>query len=100
MKTESLNTTLVVSDLEELSAADAGDLRTKVRGALEPSHTTLDVNLSKTRFIDSSGLGALIALHKTMCTRGGRIRLVNPAPSVQQILELTRLHQVMEIVKL
>jgi anti-sigma B factor antagonist len=50
-------------------------------------------------FLDSCGLGALISLHKTACTRNGAVRLLNPTPPVQQILELTRLHRVFEIVK-
>ena len=57
------------------------------------------MDLSQTRFVDSSGLGMLIALHKTMVGRGGSVRILNPTPSVQQILELTRLHRVFEIVK-
>jgi len=49
-------------------------------------------------FLDSSGLGTLISLHKTLRARNGTVRLLKPAPNVQQILELTRLHRVFEIV--
>jgi len=40
-----------------------------------------------------------VALQKTAAERQGRIRLLNPTPRVQQILELTRLHRVFEIVR-
>jgi len=99
VKIESFNTNLLVSDIPELSATAATELRDDVRAALEPSHQTLEVNLSRTVFVDSSGLGVLIALHKLMSQRGGRLHLVNPSHGVQQVLELTRLHQVLEIVK-
>jgi anti-sigma B factor antagonist len=59
----------------------------------------IEIDLSQTRFVDSCGLGALIALHKTACDRKGWMRLVNPTPAVQQILELTRLHRILEIVR-
>jgi len=59
----------------------------------------IEIDLSQTMFLDSCGLGALISLHKTACTRSGAVRLLNTTPPVQQILELTRLHRVFEIVK-
>ena len=77
----------------------AADFRDSVRAALKPQETMLDVDLAQITFIDSSGLAALIALHKTMCGRSGKMRVLQPAPPVLQILELTRLHQVMEIVR-
>jgi len=49
--------------------------------------------------VDSCGLGALVALHKTAAARGGVLRLINPTPPVQQILELTRMHRIFEIIK-
>ena len=56
--------------------------------------------MSRTRFLDSSGLGALISIHKTLCSRQGVVRIVNPTPQVQQILELTRMHRIFEIVRM
>jgi len=70
-----------------------------VRGSLADRLKNIDIDLSQTMFLDSCGLGALISLHKTACTRSGAVRLLNPTPPVQQILELTRLHRIFEIVK-
>lgn len=99
MKIQYQDKTLVLSDITELNAANSATLRDDARAALRTELTTIDVDLSQTRLVDSSGLGALIAMHKTMCARGGGVRIINPAPSVLQILELTRLHRVFEIVK-
>ena len=41
----------------------------------------------------------LISLHKTACSRQGSLRILNPTPGVLQILELTRMHRIFEIVK-
>jgi len=87
-----------VSGLSELIAANAAQVRDDIRAALPESATTLDLDLSSVTFLDSSGLGSLISLHKTMRSRNGTVRLINPAPNVRQILELTRLHRVFEIV--
>ena len=99
MMTKLEGSTLQVSSLKELNATNAAGFRDDIRAALAPPVTTLDVDLSATTFLDSSGLGALIALHKTMVQRGGSVRLLNPTPTVLQILELTRLHRILEIVK-
>ena len=48
-----------------------------------------------------SGLGALFALYKAANTNhdGVTLRLVNPRPSIQQLFELTQLHQLFEIAR-
>jgi anti-sigma B factor antagonist len=99
MKIQHQGNTLLVSGLTELNASNAGGLRDAVRSALTPQTTVLDIDLSGTGFLDSSGLGVLIALHKTVATTRGTVRILNPTPTAQQILELTRLHRVFEIVK-
>ena len=73
MKIQTQGNTLLVSGLTELNATNAGGFRDAVRAGLNAQVTHLDVDLSETRFLDSSGLGALIALHKTclLYTSGG-----------------------------
>ena len=99
MRLQLQGNTLLASGIAELNAANAALFRDEVRAALTDVVSLLDVDLSVTTFVDSSGLGALIALHKTMSMRGGAIRILKPTATVCQILELTRLHRVLEIVK-
>jgi len=99
MKIQNQGNTLLISGLSELNAANASGFRDAVRAALTPQITCLDVDLSETRFLDSSGLGALIALHKSVAANQGVLRIIRPTPTAQQILELTRLHRVFEILK-
>jgi len=91
--------TLLVTDLLELVAPNASQTRDAVRAAITPACRQLDIDLARMTFLDSSGLGALLSLHKTLALQQGRVRLLNPSPTVQQILELTRLHRVFEIVR-
>lgn len=88
----------VVTGLVELVAANAAQVRDEIRATLPATTTCLDLDLSAMTFLDSSGLGTLISLHKTLRARNGTVRLLKPTPNVQQILELTRLHRVFEIV--
>ena len=57
----------------------------------------VSIDLSNTRFIDSSGLGVLLSLNKSFRAQGGVLKLLNPSAAVLQLVELTRLHRVFEI---
>jgi anti-sigma B factor antagonist len=98
MKIEPHGTTLLISELTELNASNSGSFRDDVVAALTPQMTHLDLDMSETRFLDSSGLGALIALHKTLSAAHGSVRILRPTATARQILELTRLHRMFEIV--
>jgi anti-sigma B factor antagonist len=98
MKISTQGSSLRISDIPALNASTAPGLRDDARANVKSEHTSIDIDMSSTRFLDSSGLGALIALQKTMAQRSGALRIVNPSATVQQILELTRLHRVLEIV--
>ena len=89
--------TTVVTGLLELVAANAAQVRDGIRAALPATTVRLDLDLSALTFLDSSGLGTLVSLHKTLRSRNGTVRLLKPAPNVRQILELTRLDRVFEI---
>ncbi|MES2696935.1 MAG: STAS domain-containing protein [Verrucomicrobiota bacterium] len=93
---------LRISDIAELNAVNASSFREEIRAAMPASPDTIEIDLSQTRFVDSSGLGALFALYKAANTSGQdgvTLRLVNPRPSIQQLFELTQLHQLFEISK-
>lgn len=82
---------------KELNSSTVGAFRDHTHENLSADAEVLDVDLAMTTFLDSTGLGALISFNKKMALRGGVVRLLNPAPAVQQILELTRMHRIFEI---
>jgi anti-sigma B factor antagonist len=97
MKLDNLGRTLRVSAVKELAAINANEFRDWIRESLADGQTDIEVDLSQTTFVDSCGLGALVALHKTATSRGGRLRLLSPQPQVHQLLHLTRMSQIFEI---
>jgi len=74
----------------------AGEFRTALLHLIDVGHHRLVVDLSSVEFVDSSGLGALVAALKTLrlLKGGGDIRLANVQPSVVALLEIIRLHRV------
>ena len=99
MKIETSGDVVRISALQQLGATNANAFRDWVRKSLSSDHKHIEIDLSEATFVDSCGLGALVALHKTVRSRGGTVKLLNPQPSIQQILELTRLNLVFEVVK-
>lgn len=98
MKVQTNGDTLNVSGIKELGAANSNVFRDQVKAEFREPQRNISIDLSQTNFVDSCGLGALISLHKATCNRNGTVRLINPTAPVQQILELTRMHRIFEIV--
>ena len=91
------NEVLTVGGFAELTAANSDRFGRKIRAGLN-GHTTIEIDLSRTTFMDCTGLGALIALRKLARARNGGVRLVNPTPTVQRLLDVVRAGQIFEIV--
>src|SRR5437879_9431513 len=88
---------LTVGRFAELSAANSELFRKQVCTALN-GHTTIEIDLSRTTFMDCAGLSALIALRNLAHGRNGVVRLVNPTPIVQQLFDVVRAGQMFEFV--
>lgn len=97
MKTRTQGDTLIITDFTELNTTNATWLQDLVRQSLAQTHKVIELDLSKVKFLDSTGISALISIHKTMCKRSGKIRLLGPTPAVSQILHLLSLNEVFEI---
>ena len=55
------------------------------------------VDMSNITFLDSSGLGALVAIWRSLSSREGEIKLCGLGPPVRTVFEITRMHRVFEI---
>ena len=98
MKFEIRGETLSVVGVRELGAENWQSFREEVRAALPDKLRIIEIDLSQTNFLDSCGLGALISLRKTATSRNGKLRLLNPTPRVRLLFDVTRMHNIFEIV--
>jgi anti-sigma B factor antagonist len=95
---EEVNGVVVVAILEErLDAHNSGDLKVEMQRLFEEGKKQVLVELKEVRFIDSSGLGALVSGFKNAISHHGTLKLVSLQPQVKSMFELTRLHRVFEI---
>lgn len=95
---ESRNSVLTLFVKEErLDAHNSGDLKAEMLRLFTEGNKNVLVDLKEVRFIDSSGLGALVSGFKNAISQQGNLKLSSLQPQVKSMFELTRLHRVFEI---
>lgn len=82
---------------ERIDAHNSGELKEYILDMIEQDEINIIVQLERVRFIDSSGLGALLSGYKNTAARSGKLALANLQPQVLSMFELTRLNRVFEI---
>ena len=82
--------------VEDLDASNAGDFKRDIAPVLE-AHPRLVLDLSRVRFVDSSGLGAFISCLRKLNAAGGDLKLCGMSRPVRAVFELVRMHRVFDI---
>lgn len=85
----------VVAAPEEIDITNAPDLRSALLEAAADGHGTLVLDMTETRFCDSSGIHTLLAAHKRAQSEGGELLLVIPSPSVLRIFAITGVDRIL-----
>ena len=81
-----------------LVAEDGADLfKDRVTAALDGGSKDLLIDLSQVDYIDSGGVGALVAMFTRTGRRGGRLKLLCPTSRVCHVLDITGLMHVFEV---
>jgi anti-sigma B factor antagonist len=78
-----------------LNMVSAPKLREFVGDVILKGSNRIVVNLEKTSFMDSSGLGALIGCLKATRQAGGDLRIAAVHPQVKMVLQLTSMDRVL-----
>jgi anti-sigma B factor antagonist len=73
------------------------EVRQRVRAQLEQGRATVVVDLSRTEYVDSAGLGTLVLLNKEARAAGGCLVLAGLSDHVRDLLRLVRLDEVFTI---
>src|SRR3984893_307192 len=72
-------------------------LRGAIRGLVAGGNQKILLNLAGVRYIDSSGIGELIANYTTVGRSGGQLKLLNLTDKVQDLLVITKLLTVFDV---
>jgi anti-sigma B factor antagonist len=66
-------------------------LRESVRNLADQGKKKLLLNLAGVKYMDSSGIGELIANYTTLTRHGGQLKLLNLTDRIQNLLVITKL---------
>lgn len=77
---------------EETSA-----LRQAVRDLISQGKKKLVLNLAEVSYIDSSGVGELVAGYTAARNQGGELKLLNLTKKVHDLLQVTKLYTIFDI---
>ena len=72
-------------------------LQQSLRALVEQTEKKVLLNLAKVSYIDSSGLGELVAGYTTMEKNGGELKLLNLTDRVTELMMITKLLTVFDV---
>jgi len=76
---------------------EIGVLRTAVHDLVAQSRKKIILNLAEVDYLDSSGVGELVACFTTVRNAGGELKLLNLTQKVHDVLHVTKLYTVFDI---
>src|SRR6267378_1406121 len=68
----------------------------KIHSMVNQGHKNILVNLGGVSYVDSAGLGELVAAFTTVSRNGGKMKLVNMTKKMNDLLAITKLSNVFE----
>jgi anti-anti-sigma factor len=76
----------------DISLETVDVLREVLRGIVDSQAVAhIDVDMRAVSFLDSSGIGVLVAGQRAAAARGTTLMLTEPAPTVRMVLEIAHL---------
>ncbi len=85
----------VVTPKGRLNMVSAKELRATITDLVDSGTNRVIVDLAETTFLDSSGLGALVAGLKSARQAGGDLRIARATQQVLTVLSLTNMDKVL-----
>jgi anti-sigma B factor antagonist len=79
---------------EHFDAAHTADFKKMVDNQWKKGIRSVTIDMRLVKFIDSSGIGALLGIQKRLTNSEDPVVLANTTPNVSSIIELLRLHRV------
>lgn len=81
----------------QLVVGNRQELKDLIQAALDRGERKFVIDFSRTGYIDSSGLGALVSMSKRVRDAGGELRLSGLNDDLRSLFELTKLDTLFQI---
>ena len=96
-QTKDANGVTVVQVEGQLIVGNWQELKDLVQAVVEKGERRILIDFSRTGYIDSSGLGALVSISKRIREAGGELRLAGLNEDLRSLFELTKLDTLFSI---
>lgn len=93
------NTVLVKVSESSLSGDIAVKLKSMVVESIEEGALNIDLDLSETNYIDSSGIGKLLFINKKLAAIGGSLRIPKISTTLYDFLDSLTITKVIKVTK-
>lgn len=90
------NITIARLETEYLDAGNVKDFRRDIMPMLEGKSRVI-IDMSRLKFIDSSGLGAILFCSRQLSSSGGDLKLSGMLKSIRALSELMNMHRIFDI---
>jgi anti-anti-sigma factor len=81
----------------DLDSSNAQDIIKYVQGLSKNGLVHLVADFSKLRYINSTGLGAILRISKMLISKEGSFRIANPNESVFEIIEIVGANKLLNV---
>lgn len=90
---------IVALDGRIVLGEESNALREKVKSMMAAGKKKIVLNMDNITFIDSAGLGTLVAAHHSVKSQGASLRLCHLGSKFQEVLQITKLLTVFDVYK-
>jgi anti-anti-sigma factor len=73
------------------------EFRERVTSLVASGNKHILVNLNEVSYIDSAGVGSLVAMFLHVLKRGGRLKLIRPSERASRVLEIAQLLSIFDV---
>lgn len=87
---------VVTIPVAELDAANTAEFKRDMAPVLD-THAKVVLDLTRLRFVDSSGLGSFISCLRKLNEKQGDLKLCGMSKQVRAVFELVRMHRILDI---
>jgi anti-sigma B factor antagonist len=95
--TENTDQAVVITTPERFTVEVASEFKELLNKLVKEQNYKFVIDLSATKYMDSSGLGAIVSRIASTRANQGDIRLANPSKFVEELLDLTQLMRILKI---
>jgi anti-sigma B factor antagonist len=89
--------TVIAMDGRIVLGEESNALREKMKALVAEGKKKVVLNMDNITFIDSAGLGTLVAAHHSAKNQGAALRLCHLGTKFQEVLQITKLMTIFEV---